>query len=101
MKTISSQRYLNEEIINEKLAELENAEKVTIPVSYIEHDNNQYAIIRDGHHRLEAAKILGIEVEYVEYEDNNWDKSWTADDALENLYNDSDWYDVETGYPIF
>ena len=103
MKIISSQRYINEEILEEKLSELElgTATSIDIPVSYIVIDNNDYAIIRDGHHRLEAAKILGLKIVYTEYKDNNWDSSWTIDDVLENLYIDSDWYDIETGYPLF
>jgi uncharacterized protein (DUF1015 family) len=103
MKIISSQRYINEEILEEKLSELglDNATSINIPVSYIVIGNKDYAIVRDGHHRLEAAKILDLEIKYTEYEDNNWDSSWTVNDVLENLYIDSDWYDIETGYPVF
>lgn len=102
---ISSQKYRDYNIVDQKLAELDGRESVEIPVHYAgELDGEKYFIQIDGHHTLEAAREIGLPVEFVEVGKdyhNDWDDSWTLDEALENNYIDSDWYDVETGKEAF
>jgi hypothetical protein len=99
---ISSQRHRDYNIVDQKVKELEGQKKVEIPVHYAgELNQEKYYIQIDGHHTLEAAHELGLTVEFVEAPHNDWDSSWSLEEALEANYNDSDWYNVETGGPAF
>lgn len=99
---ISSQSHRDYSIVDQKLQELQGKESVQIPVHYAgEMDGEKYFIQIDGHHTLEAARELGLKVEFVEANHNNWDNSWSLDEALENNWNDCDWYDVKTGKTAF
>lgn len=99
---ISSQSHRDYSIVEQKIAELNGKDSVRIPVHYAgEMDGEKYFIQIDGHHTLEAACELGLKVEFVETDHNNWDASWTLEEALENNFNDCDWYDVETGKAVF
>lgn len=57
-------------------------------------DGNNLYILVDGHHRKEAAEELGIEIRYEEVKNKH---GVTGEALLDACYNDSDWYDVETG----
>jgi hypothetical protein len=99
---ISSQSYRDYSKVDQKLEELAAEKSVQIPVHYAgELDGEKYFIQIDGHHTLEAAKELGLEVRFIETEHNDWDKSWSLDEALEANWMDSDWYNVETGKAAF
>lgn len=96
-KIISSQRYINYEIVDEKIEELKDRTHVTLPIIDTEMqdlDGNDLYILADGHHRKEAAEELGIEVEYEEVENES---GLTGDALLEQHYMDSDWYYVDNG----
>jgi len=97
---ISSQRYLDNDIVKQKILTIEN--EVNIPVVFVGEWQGEklYAIV-DGHHTQDAALQTGAKINYVETSGNNYDSRWTLEDYLENLYIDSDWYNIETGEPIF
>jgi hypothetical protein len=88
---ISSQRYLDNSIINDKMAELANTESVTL----VAWDVKAYdcAILSDGHHTYAAAKELGITINFAIVDHP---EGISGDDLLEQAWMDSDWYNVET-----
>jgi hypothetical protein len=100
---ISSQRYLDETIVEEK----RNNEDYNVTVSpAFEVDGINYQIVMDGHHSLAAAKLDGIEPEYTIatlqtsdaialLEDNK------IEDFLEVQYIDSSYYEVENGEEVW
>lgn len=97
MKYISSQHYLNWDIVEQKMEELEGKDSVVIPFSYVgEIDGEEYAMQVDGHHTLAAARELGIQVIF-EVEDDS--EGLTGEDLLNARYIDGDWYDVENSNP--
>jgi hypothetical protein len=101
MKIISSQHFIDWEIVEAKMAELTEAEaeKVTIPCSYVGRiDGEEYAMQNDKHHTMAAARELGLEVVYDIQEDS---EGLTGEDLLAARYNDGDWYDVETSDPAY
>lgn len=104
MVILSSQRHINEEIVNEKIVKLQNETSVTLPIVYVsEYNGDQLYVLLDGHHTAEAARQLGIGVQYAEQDINEigYDGNMSLDDLLEVLYVDSDWYNYETGYDYF
>lgn len=96
MKVISSQRYYNNKIVLEKMAELENATSINLPVVPVGFDD-LYVLV-DGHHRMIAAQELGIEITFVETVQA---EGLTGEDLLEQNWIDSDWYYVENGNLVF
>ena len=97
MKIISSQQYVNWDLVEEKKAQMieDGVTKIELPCWAIGEfeDVGEVAILSDGHHRYQAARQLGIEVE--------WDigpdpEDLTGDTALLARYMDSDYYFVET-----
>lgn len=97
MTIISSQHFIDWEIVEKKMNELEGIEKVIIPCSYVGYiDGTEYAMQNDGHHTLTAARELGIEVEFEVTPDS---EGLEGERLLENRYNDGDWYNVETSNP--
>lgn len=97
MKIISSQHYLDWQIVEQKMKEIESAEIIEIPCCEIgEIDGVEYAVQTDRHHTLAAARELGMEVEYLFFED---EEGLTGERYLESHYMDGDWYDVEKSNP--
>lgn len=97
MKIISSQHYLDMDLVEEKIEELRGADRVEIPCWYVgEIDGEEYAVQADGHHTLAAARALGIEVRFEIGEDP---EGLTGEDLLNQRYVDGDWYDVESSDP--
>lgn len=101
MTVISSQRYLNDEIVSEKVEELRGDVKVVLPVydsELADDDGNTLFVLADGHHRLEAAKELGIPVEYevIRHQDD-----LVGEQLLDNNWIDSDWYYIESGKTVW
>ncbi len=96
---ISSQRYLDPTIVDEKKADIEGAEMVTIPCSYVGIiEGIEYAMVVDKHHTLEAAIELGIR---IEFEVNPDAEGLEGVDLLTARYIDSDYYNIETGVNVF
>ena len=94
MKIISSQHCIDWEIVERKMEEIKDMDKVVIPCSYVGFINGvEYTMQNDGHHTLVAARELGIEVEFETSEDL---EGLEGEELLEARYNDGDWYNVET-----
>ena len=97
MKIISSQHYLDWNIVEEKMNKIKDMEVVSIPCCEIgEIDGEGYAVQVDCHHTLAAARELGIPVEFTFSEDP---EGLSGDDYLQAHYMDGDWYDVEKSDP--
>lgn len=97
MKIISSQHYLDWNIINEKMQELDGVECVEILCCEIGGiDGEEYAVQVDGHHTLAAARELGIQAEFTFCDPLD---SLRGEEFLQAHYMDGDWYDVERSNP--
>jgi len=98
MKIISSQHYLNPEIVEQKMIELEGATHVTLPCYAVgeEVEDGDLAILCDGHHTLAAARELGITFgfEIIRNPDD-----LTGEALLDTQWIDADWYYVESSDP--
>ncbi|MFZ7136645.1 hypothetical protein ACLSZP_09595 [Avibacterium avium] len=103
MKLISSQRFIDEEIVKNKI---EN-EDFDVQVSPIfEFEGETYRVVLDGHHSYAAAKQMGVEPIFCEQDCTDNDtigllEDGNVEDFLAVQQNDSDWYDIETGYDIW
>lgn len=99
MTIISSQHYIDWNIVEEKMKEIQGQEKIEIPCSYVGLiDGVEYAMQNNGHHTLAAAREMGIPVEFVVKDDC---EGLAGKDLLEQRYNDGDWYYVETSRPEY
>lgn len=101
---ISSQRYIDWDVVAEKIAAADYVVNVT-PEFEIEGVGAVRAII-DGHHSYAAAIEAGVSPVFVELTATENDRialinSGDIDGYLEAAYHDSTWYDVETGCDIF
>lgn len=102
MKTVSSQRHLDFDIVEEKKANKDYTVHVT-PVFSV--DGEEFRAIVDGHHSFAAAMDMGEDVNFVEVTASEDDRvsllDNNVDDYLEAAYMDSEWYDVYTGITVF
>lgn len=97
MTIISSQHYIDPEIVERKMSELAGVQSVTIPCYYVGIiDGVEYAMQADGHHTLCAARELGINVIYNVVADP---EDLTGENLLDARYGDGDWYNVEESNP--
>ncbi len=97
MRIISSQHFLDWDIVEKKMEEISGMESVEIPCCEIgEIDGEEYAVQIDGHHTLVAARELGIHIEFTFSEDP---EGLTGEDYLQAHYMDGDWYDVQKSSP--
>lgn len=100
MKVISSQRYLDEQMVADKLDGLAQSGAAYIECPIIDAEmtdlngEDVYVMI-DNHHTLAAARELGLEIRFETVANPYGDLH--GDDLLEQCYMDSDWYYVETG----
>ena len=97
---ISSQRYINDEIVQAK----RNKSDYTVTVATItDSDGNEYELVIDGHHALAAAREDGVDPIYVE-SDYNYQSEVECcgfDDFLIAKWIDSNYYDIETGIDVW
>lgn len=103
MITISSQRHIDLDIVQDKLDDEDFV--VTVSPVFI-HDGLTLRVVLDGHHSLEAAKLAGVEPDFVEQNASQNDRiallnKGQFDDFLAATYMDSDYYDVVTGKTIW
>lgn len=96
---ISSQKYIDQEIVDIKIEE----QDFVVTLADIENDGDEYELVVDGHHSLEAAKQAGVDpvYQYSEYDYQSEINSMGFDDFLASHYMDSDWYDIETGVSVW
>lgn len=95
---ISSQKYISNEILNEKIESLEADQPTEIVLGTWIVGIDDLEILFDGHHTLEAARQLDIPVRFVAIAHP---EGLTGENLLEQAWLDSDWYDIETGQPAF
>lgn len=100
---ISSQRYLDESIVDEKIA-AEDFEVMLSPAFDI--DGETYQVILDGHHSFAAAKQAGVTPFFWTADCGDHDAiglldSGKADDFLLAVHMGSDYYNAETGKDIW
>jgi hypothetical protein len=103
MTIISSQRYLDENIVAEKIA-AEDFEVMLSPAFEI--DGETYQVILDGHHSFEAAKQAGVAPSFWVADCGDHDaigllETCTADDFMLAVHMGSDYYNAETGKDIW
>ena len=102
IKLISSQRYIDDEIVAQKIEEGDFTVLLS-PVFKI--DGQEYQVIMGGHHRYHAAKETGVEPDYIILTVHDDDRialmEENIDEFLEAAWVDSDWYEIETGINIF
>lgn len=96
---ISSQRYIDPEIVAQKIEAEDYAVQVS-PVFVV--DGEAFRVVTDGHHSLAAAREAGAEVEWEEQGATENDTIAMLDRGdvagfLETHYIDSEYYDVATG----
>ena len=99
MKVISSQHYINAEIVEEKIRALSAAETSEITLTCWdagEIDGEELVVLADGHHAYEAAKELGIT---VQFEITRHPEHLIGETLLEVAWMDGDWYYIETSEP--
>lgn len=95
---ISSQKYISNEILNEKIAAMETNSPAEIVLKTWIVGINDLEILFDGHHTFEAAQQLDIPVRFVAIAHP---EGLTGENLLEQAWLDSDWYDIKTGNPVF
>ena len=99
MMIVSSQHYINDEIVESKKEQLiaSGATYVVIPCWEIGEVNGEPMVIQmDGHHTLAAARELGLE---IRYDLGEADDDLTGEDALKAHWMDGNYYNVETSDP--
>jgi len=96
--TISSQRYIDEGIVDAKI-EAGDYEVMVSPSFII--DGEEYRVVLDGHHSLEAAKRTGSEPVFITADPTDHDAvsliSESPDLFLDAVHMGNDYYDVFTG----
>lgn len=90
---ISSQRYIDNNILNAKIAQIEAEQPAEIVLTAWDVDG-EMAVLSDGHHTYEAAAQCDIP---VRFEIVAHPEGLSGDDLLEQAWMDSDWYNVDTG----
>lgn len=98
MKVISSQHYLNPEIVDQKKAELAGESSITLTCYTVgsEIEDGDLMILCDGHHTLAAARELGID---INFDERDQPEGLTGEKLLEVQWIDGDWYYVESSDP--
>ena len=99
MRYISSQHFLDEAVVKEKMTQLKesNVESVEIPCTYVGFiDGEEYSIVVDHHYTLAAARALGINAAFVVDDDP---EGLTNEAVLEARWIDGDYYDIEISNP--
>ena len=94
---ISSQRYIDNNILNAKIAQFEAEKPASITLKVYDVDG-EYAILPDGHHTYEAALQCDIP---VTFDVVSHPEGLTGENLLEQAWIDSDWYEVLTGRLAF
>ena len=95
MKIISSQSFIDWEVVESKMEELTNAGSTSVIIpcwAAGEIDGEEFAVQSDKHHTLCAARELGLD---IQFEIVDHPEGLTGTDLLEAAYMDCDWYDVE------
>lgn len=97
-QTISSQRYLDDAIVQAK----RDAEDYAVQVVFVVVDGERYRVVVDGHHSLAAAKADGVKPEYeLAARELVAEAKRDGIAFLEAHHGGDDYYDVETGLNVW
>ena len=95
---ISSQRYLDEEIVADKQAE----QDYTVQYAVVTVEGVEYMVVVDGHHSLEAAKRDGAEPDLEECESETFRfAERNPESFLEQHHHGDDYYYCATGRTVW
>ena len=97
---ISSQRYLDDDIVAAKLAD---GDFIVTLARISDADGNEYDVVIDGHHSIAAAKEAGVSPVF-EHSDYNYQKEVTCigfDGWLAQHCIDAAWYDIDTDIEVW
>lgn len=98
MRTISSQRYRNPEIVEEKRA----ARDYEVSFVEVEVDGEEFRVVVDGHHSHAAALADGVEPVWVRNDALQQEADRMGAEAFLTAHHEGDdYHDVATGYPVF
>lgn len=102
MKVITSQDFLDYELVGNKIETMEeqNITKIILPVidsGLTNEDGEELYILIDGHHRYAAAQDLEIEVEFEEVEDD----TEPGEERASAWYMGGDWRYLDSGCFVF
>lgn len=99
---ISSQRYLDGDTVSAKIAARDFT--VTLSPEFVV-NGETYQTVIDGHHSYAAAIEAGVSPVFVIATEQDDDRlCWLAssiDKYLEASYIDADWYEIDSGRPVF
>ncbi len=99
---ISSQRYLDDNIVYNYIEQFTNEtpKSITVPCYRVYKivDGKELYALADGHHRHEAALTLGIP---VEYDLGIHPDRIVRDNLLEQCWIDDNWYYLDTGISVW
>ena len=103
MKTISSQRYIDESTVESKI---ENQDFTVFVSPAFEIDGEKVRVVLDGHHSLQAAKQAGVDADFVEQDATDNDTIGLLNDGdidgfLVAAHMGDDYYDTDTGADIW
>lgn len=103
MKTISSQRYINDDIVAEKISAVDF--EVMVSPSF-EIDGEIYRVVLDGHHSLFAAKSAGADPVFFEADSTDHDAvslitNGDVEGFLSAVHMGDDYYDTDNGQDIW
>lgn len=96
MKVITSQGYINEDIVESKKEMLSGETSIELVVwtTGMQDDNGEaLCVLSDGHHTYEAAVELGVDVIFTETEHP---EGLTGEALLEATWMDSDYHYLDT-----
>ena len=96
-KTISSQKYLDDSIVEGKRA----TKDYVVTTHDITVNGVDYTVIVDGHHSLAAAIADCVEPEFVAASQSLASSYSEGEDFLLQNQIDSDWYDIATGLAVW
>lgn len=101
MKVITSQSYIDDEIVEHKkelLVGVKSVDLIVWTTGLQDDDGNDLCILSDGHHTYEAAKELGLEINFIETEHP---EGVTGEQLLNIAWMDSDYRYLDTGILVW
>lgn len=96
MKVITSQSYIDYDIVEEKIKALDGVTSIDLVVwttGMQDLNGEDVCILSDGHHTFEAARQIGIEINFVE---EYHPEGLTGEELLEQAWMDSEYHYLGT-----
>ena len=101
MKVITSQSYIDDEIVERKMSELsgKNSVSLTVWTTGLKDDEaDELCVLADGHHTYEAAMELGLEIQFEECEHP---EGLMGEDLLQAAWMDGDYHYLGTEIDVW